>query len=118
MNTPALALAAPEVLPPVLLLTGDRQHTAQSILEAWRAGKSPATMRSYESDLEKFAWFLSDGLRITPTLTIDAALDRLFREDSASAHGLVLSFRRQCVFGCRSLSRSAPATATRQTKPY
>jgi integrase/recombinase XerC len=93
MSAPTLAIVAPEVLPPVLLLTGGRQHTAQSILEAWRAGKSLTTMRSYESDLEKFARFLSDGLRITPTLTIDAALDRLFREDSASAHGIVLSFR-------------------------
>jgi len=91
--TPALALVAPEVLPPIVLLTGGRQHTARSILDAWRAGKSPNTMRSYEHDLEAFARFLSSGLGITPPLTIDAALDRLFREDSASAHGIVLSFR-------------------------
>jgi hypothetical protein len=52
--TPALALVAsdPEMLPPALLLAGERQRTARSILEAWRAGKSPNTMRSYEHDLE------------------------------------------------------------------
>jgi integrase/recombinase XerC len=93
--TPALALVAPaaEVLPPALFLVGERQRTARSILEAWRAGKSANTMRSYEHDLEAFARFLSAGLAITPPLSIEAALDRLFCEDSASGHGLVLSFR-------------------------
>ena len=79
--------------PPVLLLLGERRHTAESILDAWRADKSPNTMRSYEHDLEAFAAFLSAGLRVTPPLTIEAALARLFQEDSPSAHGLVLSFR-------------------------
>jgi integrase len=93
--TPALAFVAPavETLPPALWLAGERQRTARSILEAWRAGKSPNTMRSYEHDLEAFGRFLSAGLAIVPPLSIEAALDRLFREDSASAHGIVLSFR-------------------------
>jgi integrase/recombinase XerC len=75
------------------LLTGGRRHTAESILNAWRAGKSPSTMRSYEHDLAAFARFLSSGLGIEPALSIEAALDRLFREESASAHGIVLQFR-------------------------
>jgi hypothetical protein len=50
-------------------------------------------MRSYEHDLSAFAGILSNGLGIAPPLTLEAALDRLFREDSASAHGIALQFR-------------------------
>lgn len=82
-----------EVKSPALVLAGGRQHTSESILEAWRAGKSPNTMRSYEHDLEAFARFLSHAMGITPSLAIEVALDRLFREDSASAHRVVLGFR-------------------------
>jgi len=93
--TPALALVAPavETLPPALWLAGERQRNARSILQAWRAGKSPNTMRSYEHDLGAFARFLSAGLALVPSLSIEAALDRLFLEDSPSAHGIVLGFR-------------------------
>jgi len=87
------ALQVLDVPPPAFLLTGTRRHTAASIMHAWRAGKSPNTLRSYEHDLRAFARFLSDGLAVTPPLTIEAALDRLFHEDSASAHGAVLQFR-------------------------
>jgi hypothetical protein len=85
----------PDSVPPpaALIVASTRRHTAQSILDAWRAGKSPNTMRSYEHDLDVFAGFLSNGLGITPALSTERALDRLFREDSASAHGIVLQFR-------------------------
>jgi integrase/recombinase XerC len=87
-----------DVLPPSLIFPGTgRQATARSILEAWRAGKSPQTMRSYESDLQKFATYVSTALGATPPLTLEAALDRLFREDSASAHGIVLTFRAELL---------------------
>jgi integrase/recombinase XerC len=72
---------------------GEPAHTAASILDAWRAGKSPQTMRAYEADLEKFAAFVSAGLAIAPALPVPAALDQLFQQDSASAHGIVLRFR-------------------------
>ena len=82
-----------EAPPLVVLMAADRQHTAQSILDAWRAGKSPHTWRSYRHDLQAFARFLSGALGIVPPLTVEAALDRLFRQDSARAHGIVLNFR-------------------------
>jgi integrase/recombinase XerC len=75
------------------LVTGDRRHTADTILAAWSAGKSPNTLRSYRHDLEDFARFLSTGLGIVSPLAVEPALDRLFREDSARAHGIVLDFR-------------------------
>lgn len=78
--------------PAPLMVTGGRRHSAESILEAWRAGKSPNTWRSYAHDLSAFARFLSSGLGVPP-LSIEGALDRLFREDSAGAHGIVLQFR-------------------------
>lgn len=90
MGTTLQTIEAPLSALPV---TGAHRHNAETILDAWRAGKSPNTLRSYEHDIEAFARFLSNGLGITPPLTIAAALDRLFREDSASAHGLVLNFR-------------------------
>ncbi|MCX6539225.1 MAG: tyrosine-type recombinase/integrase [Acidobacteria bacterium] len=109
MNTaPALAVPRPELLSPALMFGDQRQRNARSILEAWRAGKSPHTMRSYEHDLEAFARFLSAGLDIAPSLTVEAALDRLFQQDSASAHGIVLNFR-----GSLLAANLAPATINR-----
>jgi integrase/recombinase XerC len=93
MNALAPVAPQPDVLPSALFLAGDRQRTARDILEAWRAGKSPATMKSYAADLVALSRFLSAGLGITPQLTVEAALDRLFAQDSASAHGIVLSWR-------------------------
>jgi integrase len=78
--------------PPLVLASGGR-HTAETILDAWWAGKSPHTMRSYEHDLATFARFLSTALRVAPPLGIEAALDRLFAGDSAAAHEIVLAFR-------------------------
>jgi integrase/recombinase XerC len=73
-----------------LLATG-RRHTASTILDAWRAGKSPHTVRSYQHDLTGFASFIASTTG--ECATIDGALERLFRLDSAAAHGLVLSYR-------------------------
>jgi integrase/recombinase XerC len=76
----------------LLLVAPEHRHSVESILDAWRAGKSRNTMRSYEHDLGAFARFLSSGLGIA-RLSVPAALDRLFHEDSASGHGIVLQFR-------------------------
>lgn len=87
METALHTLAAPTELASAF----GRRHTASSILDAWRAGKSPNTLRSYQHDLEAFTAYL--GTAIGVPLTVDAALERLFREESANAHALVLSFR-------------------------
>src|SRR3954468_4911816 len=87
------ALLPLELASPVLRLVTGRQDTAETILDAWRAGKSPHTMRSYEHDLDTFARFLSSALGIVPPLGIEPALTRLFAQDSASAHEIVLAFR-------------------------
>ena len=106
MTTTTLQLV--EIEPPTLVLAGGQRRSAESVLDAWRAGKSPNTMRSYAHDLEAFARFLSDGLSITPPLAIEAALDRLFWEDSASAHGIVLGFRASLL-----AANLAPASVNR-----
>lgn len=80
-----------EVTPSGALLSPTRWATAESILDAWRAGKSPHTMRSYHQDLATFARFLSE--RDGSILTVEGGLERLFRMDSAGAHAVVLSFR-------------------------
>lgn len=92
MTATALQLLDAPV-PSLVLGVNGRRHTAATILEAWRAGKSPNTLRSYEHDLDAFARFLSNGLAIAPPLSMEAAVDHLFREHSSSAHGIVLSFR-------------------------
>jgi integrase/recombinase XerC len=79
-------IAAPTVLPAVV-----RTHTAASILDAWRSGKSAYTVRSYQQDLKAFAGFMSASAGTT--VTVDTALEQLFRLDSPRAHALVLSFR-------------------------
>lgn len=76
---------------PSLLPAAARRHSTQTIMDAWRAGKSPHTMRSYGQDLATFARFLSGGLD-TP-LSTEGALEQLFALDSASAHAVVLGFR-------------------------
>lgn len=88
------ALQPIEVVPlAALRLVTGRRHTAETILDAWRAGKSPHTMRSYQHDLDTFARFLSSALGVVPPLAIEPALTRLFAQDSASAHEIVLAFR-------------------------
>jgi integrase/recombinase XerC len=76
---------------PTSLQALNRQHKAATILDAWRAGKSPHTVRSYQQDLSAFAGFIATTHR--DQVTIDEALERLFRLDSAAAHGLVLGYR-------------------------
>jgi integrase/recombinase XerC len=89
--SPNDALVVPPVgSTPVHTASAHRQ-TAETILDAWRAGKSPHTMRSYGQDLATFARFLSHEL--DAPLTVEAALEQLFRQDSASAHTAVLAFR-------------------------
>jgi integrase len=76
-----------------LSLASGRQHTGETILRAWFEGKSAHTIRSYRHDLEDFAQFFSRALGITPILSVEASLNRLFRQSSASAHEIVLAFR-------------------------
>jgi integrase len=68
-----------------------RRQTVETILEAWRADKSGDTMRSYRQDLAAFARFLSN--RLDEPLHVETALEQFFRQDSASAHAIVLDFR-------------------------
>jgi hypothetical protein len=90
MTTTAFALVrgreARGSLPAPLTIAAGRAHTAATILSAWRDGKSENTIRSYEHDLEDFALYFSRALGITPRMTIEAALTRLFRQSAPSAH--------------------------------
>lgn len=81
--------------PPTSLSTLTRKHTAATILDAWKAGKSPQTVRSYQHDLAAFASFLA--ATSGEAVTITSGLEHLFRMDSAAAHGLVLSYRAEML---------------------
>lgn len=87
----SLALEAP----PTSLSALTRKHTTATILDAWKAGKSPQTVRSYQHDLAAFASFLS--ATSGEVVTITGSLEHLFRMDSAAAHGLVLSYRAEML---------------------
>lgn len=80
-------------LPAPLTLAAGRAHTAETILRAWREGKSENTIRSYTHDLEDFALYLSRALNIYPRLTVPEALTRFFRQSGPSAHEIALAFR-------------------------
>jgi integrase/recombinase XerC len=80
-------------LPAPLTIAAGRSHTAETILRAWFENKAEHTIRSYRHDLEDFAMFLSRALSLSPPLGVNAALDRLFRQSSPSAHEIVLAFR-------------------------
>ena len=80
-------------LPAPLTIAAGRSHSAETILRAWFENKTEHTIRSYRHDLEDFAMFLSRALRLSPPLNVNAALDRLFRQSSPSAHEIVLAFR-------------------------
>jgi integrase/recombinase XerC len=84
---------ARSTLPAPLTVAAGRQHTAETILRAWFEGKADHTIRSYRHDLENFTVFLSRGLGVSPPLTVNEALGRLFKESSPSAHEIVLAFR-------------------------
>jgi len=80
-------------LPAPLTIAAGRQHTAETIVKAWLEGKSEHTKRSYRHDLEDFALYLSRALGISPILSVNDALAKLFRQSSPSAHEVVLGFR-------------------------
>jgi hypothetical protein len=81
------------LLPAPLTVAAGRQHTAETIKRAWLEGKSDHTRRSYEHDCEDFALYLSRALAISPILSVNEALGKLFRQSSPSAHEIVLGFR-------------------------
>jgi integrase/recombinase XerC len=95
------AIAAPTLVPAI-----HRKQTAASILDAWRAGKSPHTVRWYHQDLAAFASFISETHGQPGT--VDAVLEELFRLDSPAAHAVVLGYRNAMLD--RNL---APATINR-----
>lgn len=84
-------------LPAPLTIAAGRRHTADTILRQWREGKSENTIRSYEHDLEDFAQYFANALRIALPLApgdrIAWALTQLFRQSSPSAHEIALGFR-------------------------
>lgn len=86
-------LESRKALPATLSLAGGRGHTAETIIRAWLAGKSPHTMRAYQRDLEAFAQYLSLALGISPGLTVYEALDKFFRQGAPSAHEIALGYR-------------------------
>jgi integrase/recombinase XerC len=80
-------------LPAPLTIAAGRQHTAETILRAWFEGKADHTIRSYRHDLDDFALYFSRALGISPILSVNEALSRLFKQSSPSAHEIVLGFR-------------------------
>jgi integrase/recombinase XerC len=93
MTTLVRGRAGRATLPAPLTIAAGRAHTAETILRAWREGKSEHTIRSYGHDLEDFALYFSQALAISPSMNVTTALDRLCRQSSASAHEIVLGFR-------------------------
>jgi integrase/recombinase XerC len=94
-------------LPARLTIAAGQQHTAETILRASREGKSDNTIRSYEHDLEDFSLYLSRALGISPILSVNDALSRLFKQSSPSAHEIVLGFRHHLM-----AANLAPASAS------
>jgi integrase/recombinase XerC len=86
-------------LPAPLSLAAGRQHTVETILRAWYQGKSAHTIAAYRHDLEDFALYLSLALRISPRLSVNDAMAKLFRQSSPSAHEIVLGFREWMMGG-------------------
>lgn len=84
---------ARSALPAPLTIAAGRHHTAETILRAWLEGKSEHTRRNYRHDLEDFALYLSRALAITPRLSVNDALARLFKQSSPSGHEIALGFR-------------------------
>ena len=80
-------------LPAPLTIAAGRHHTADTILRAWREGKSAHTLRSYQHDLEDLALYISRALGISPPLDVTTALALLCKQSSPSAHEIVLGFR-------------------------
>ena len=111
MSTSTLLVKGREArahMPAMLTIARDQTHTADTILRAWREGKSEHTVRSYQHDLEDFALFLSRAIGISPPMKVTEALTRLFHESSPSAHEIVLAFR-----GYLASANLAPASINR-----
>jgi len=95
--------------PPILTIAAGRNHTAATILKAWRESKSDHTIRSYEHDLADFAQWFSRALGISPVLSIEDALARFFRQSAPSAHEVMLFWRSHLLEACG----MAPASVNR-----
>lgn len=95
-------------MPAPLTIASGRHHTAETILRAWREGKSENTVRSYQHDMEDFALYFSRALGISPPLRYSSALDRLFRQSAPSAHEIILGFRHHLL-----AANMAPASINR-----
>ena len=91
--TVALMRRGGDLPPATLTIAAGRRHTAETILRAWFQGKSAHTIAAYKHDLEDFALFFSRALGISPPMTVDQAMMRLFKQSSPSAHEIVLAFR-------------------------
>lgn len=92
-----------ELSPPILRIATGRSHTAETIVKAWFDSKAEHTIRNYRHDLEDFAAYLSGALGISPLLSVNDALTRMFHQSSPSAH--------EVAFGFRSHLRSAHLSA-------
>lgn len=90
----------PDIPPAVLTLATNRQHTARTILSAWREGKSVHTLRALEYDLEGLAKFLTRALGLPQLLRVEQALDILFKQSSPSAHETILAWRNYLSSNC------------------
>lgn len=97
-----------KTLPATLTIATGRNHTAETIVRAWFAGKSDHTIRAYQRDLEAFAHFLSRSLAIWPVMTVYVALDKFFRQSAPSAHEIALAYRNDLT-----AAKLAPGTINR-----
>lgn len=86
-----------QTLPASLVIANGRNHTSETIVRAWFAGKSDNTIRAYQRDLEAFAQYFSLALGVRPALTVYETLDKLFQQSAPSAHEIVLAFREWLV---------------------
>jgi integrase/recombinase XerC len=100
--------ARAELPTPTLTIAGGREHTAESILRAWRESKSENTIKAYESDLQELSVFISRAMGITPPLTVEATLTHLFKQAAPVAHETMLFYR-----GHLQKCGMAPATVNR-----
>jgi integrase/recombinase XerC len=63
-----------------------RPLDAEGLLERWKAGRSPQTLRAYANDLQSFAAWMKAG-------SVGAAINTLLTMDQGAANELVRSYR-------------------------
>ena len=63
-----------------------RSLDAEGLLERWKAGRSPQTLRAYANDLQSFAAWMKAG-------SVGAAINTLLTMDQGAANELVRSYR-------------------------